>query len=494
MAIVCMVNHTAVDLTAHQQQSSLEKVSKNHTKMISYEAHRYANLSAESLNETSVLESDDVNAPYSTSSCNSPIQANDLNREDGEYNWSKDMQGLLLGALYWGYVPLQILGGYLMTRFGIRRTVGPCMFAMSILTLLTHAAALISPWALFVLRILLGTTNAMGMPGMFFILTTWGPSEEKGRLLSIIFCGNFVSNVLIFPIAGLLCSYGFAGGWPSIFYVSGIANLIWCVFWYFIVYDSPLTHPHIHPKEKEYIVASLKLTSKSSTERKSRKGAPWRHIFTSLPVISVICAQFSMNWGMYLILSSLPLYMREILKFDVKSNGLFTMLPFISMWFVLSLSGMASDWTSRRFGLAVARKSATIVGQVIPAILYIIVSYLDCESIPLVMALLCISIGLMATNFVGPIVNFFDIAGEHVGQVMTLSNTISNIPGILTPYIVAEFTKDNTREQWQHVFFLTAGLMCFCSLMFVVFSKYSTQHWAVEITVEPEENEKLNEL
>ncbi|XP_055957067.1 sialin isoform X2 [Patella vulgata] len=334
----------------------------------------------------------------------------------------------------------------------------------------------------------------MGMPGMFFILTTWGPPEEKGRLLSIIFSGNFFSNVLIFPIAGLLCSYGFAGGWPSIFYVSGIANLIWCVFWYFIVFDSPLTHPSIHPKEKEYIIASLNLTAKSSAERKSRKGAPWRHIFTSLPVISVICAQFSMNWGMYLILSSLPLYMREILKFDVKSNGLFTMLPFISMWFVLSLSGMASDWTSRRFGLAVARKSATVVGQVIPAILYIIVSYLDCESIPLVMVLLCISIGLMAANFVGPIVNFFDIAGEHVGQVMTLSNTISNIPGILTPYIVAEFTKDNTREQWQHVFFLTAGLMCFCSLVFVVFSKFTPQHWAVEITVEPEENETLNEL
>lgn len=55
----------------------------------------------------------------------------------------------------------------------------------------------------------------------------WAPPSERSRLAGIANAGAQMGNVIALPLGGFLCVYGFAGGWPSIFYVFGIFGVVW---------------------------------------------------------------------------------------------------------------------------------------------------------------------------------------------------------------------------------------------------------------------------
>lgn len=55
--------------------------------------------------------------------------------------------------------------------------------------------------------------------------------------------------------AGILAAS--PGGWPSIFYVSGLCAIVWALVWFYIGADSPAKHKSISKEEKDYIETSL---------------------------------------------------------------------------------------------------------------------------------------------------------------------------------------------------------------------------------------------
>lgn len=86
--------------------------------------------------------------------------------QDGEFDWNKSTQGLVLGAFFWGYLITQIPGGWIAAKFGGKRVFGWCMFTCALSTLLMPVAARVSPIFLMVLRFIAG----LGQVG--FLATT----------------------------------------------------------------------------------------------------------------------------------------------------------------------------------------------------------------------------------------------------------------------------------------------------------------------------------
>jgi hypothetical protein len=97
----------------------------------------------------------------------------------------------------------------------------------------------------------------------------------------------------------------------------GIAGLVWCAIWMFVASNKPEENRLIKTKEKEYILEETREMRECFEE--SESGAPWGSIMTSMPCIALFIGHSCSNWGTYLFLTSLPLYMKEVLKFDIKS-------------------------------------------------------------------------------------------------------------------------------------------------------------------------------
>ena len=64
-------------------------------------------------------------------------------------------------------------------------------------------------------------SQGMTVPAMHAFLGKWAPPLERSRMVTITYSGQFFGNVIAFPLSGVLCQCGFAGGWPSVFYLFG---------------------------------------------------------------------------------------------------------------------------------------------------------------------------------------------------------------------------------------------------------------------------------
>ena len=395
--------------------------------------------------------------------------------EDGELVWTKSTQGIVLGGLYWGYLLLQLPAQRIMEYFSCKKVAFSTILLMSLLTIVIPVASDVSPWLVMAIRVVQGLTSALSVPAIYCVWAEWGPPLERATMVTICYSGLMIANAVVYPTSGLLCQYGFAGGWPSVFYVYGILGVVWCIMWLLIFYETPEEHPRIDPREREYIVQSI-----AKAHGAAKRGAiPWRKLFTSLPVWAVILGNVGFNFPFFMLLAVLPRYMREVLKFDIESNGYYCMVPFITLFVITNVYRPICSVLKEKRILSVTaiRKVSAVLGTFVPGVLYVVISFLDCDYAMVVVVLMSFAIGFSGANMQGYYINPYDIAPQYATAILCLGNTASVATGIVSPYIVAALTVDKTREEWQQVYFLTAGIVTACMVFYLVFGSGTQLEW-----------------
>lgn len=464
VAIVCMVNRTAIAATASSDHSSIS-----------------GNLNASLPPPSNIAGEEECGLDLAKTSDNA---TSGPTVEDGTLIWDKKTQGMVLGSFFWGYLVSQIPAGWLAVRVGGKWCFGVAMLAASLLTLLTPVVAQHSWQGLMAIRILLGFASGVTFPAMHCMWGAWAPPMERTKLMAFTYAGAQVGNVITFPAAGFLCKYGFADGWPSIFYVLGGICLLWVAAWMFLISNSPAQHRRITDIERRYILATLK---SGETDDEHKKRIPWRSIATSMPNYAIIVSNVTSDWGAYTLLTNIPTYINEVLKFDIASNGLVSALPYIGMWATMNFSGWLSDLVRKRnlLSTGTTRKAMDAFGKIVAGALLIALGYVECTQPVVAIALLVMAVSIAGFQYSGFLVNHVDIAPAYAGILFGISNSIAAVTGFLSPVVVGIITEERqTRAEWRIVFYVAAAIYLIGAIFYVIFASGVLQPWATSGRVE----------
>ena len=74
----------------------------------------------------------------------------------GEFDWSRDVQGLILSAISYGSIVTTFAGGYLANRFSAKIVIGVGMGALVVLSLVSPIAAEVDVYLFLVVQLLKG--------------------------------------------------------------------------------------------------------------------------------------------------------------------------------------------------------------------------------------------------------------------------------------------------------------------------------------------------
>lgn len=422
-----------------------------------------------------------------TDHCGKPIKAKGNETEEHEFEWTSSQQGIILAAFFYGYVTTQIPGGMLAERFGGKLPLLFGIFWTAVLTILTpvitHHGGFIG---IVITRVLEGVGEGVTYPSMHAMLSKWAPPQERSKMVTCVYAGAQIGTVIAMPISGLLCQYI---NWDAVFYFFGALGVVWSVLWFFLTADSPAKHPRIDPKERDYIEQSQGLLAAV----KKPRSVPWLSIAKSLPVWAVAIAHFTNNWGYYMLLTCLPTFLKKVLHFDMKSNGLLSGVPYLVMWMFMILSGFVADVVRSKHLLQTTniRKVFNAVGFIGPAICLVVTGWIECDAAGAV-TMIVIAVGVSGISMAGWAVNHLDLAPPFAGTLMGITNGIATIPGFVTPSVVGAFTegeKGKTPAAWRNAFYVAAGVYLFGTIFYAIFGSGQRQPWALELS-EPDKDDE----
>ncbi|KAF7282689.1 hypothetical protein GWI33_002156 [Rhynchophorus ferrugineus] len=393
--------------------------------------------------------------------------------DETKFDWNSDQKNAILGSFFWGYVLTELPGGRMAEIVGARKIFGGGMLMASILTILTPAACYLNYYVILILRAVLGFFLGATWPAIPPMAANWIPPLERSNFIANMMASS-LGAALTMPLSGYLIS---TLGWASVFYVTGVIGLVWSILWFVFIYDSPAQHPRI--TEEERLEIETKIAEGQGGKSAKPSSVPWKQIFTSLPVWAIIITHGCSVFGYFTVVNQLPTYMKDVLNFNIKKNGLLSSLPYFGKYIMAVIASYLADRLrkSGKLSTTATRKLFTTFALLIPGLLMVIETFYGMNA-ALSVSVFTISLFFNGAVTAGYLANGLDIAPNFSGTIFGLANTLSSSGGWISTKIVAILThEESTFETWKYVFWILVFTYIFGAAFYLFFGSGNMQKW-----------------
>lgn len=386
-----------------------------------------------------------------------------------------DVRSQVLTAEFYAFPFTPLIGGYLSGKFSAKRVMILIILLLAGSSALTPLVLTFNPYIAIGLRCVSGLSSGGLQSSLTELLSKWAPLNERAQIVSTAMAGIFIGFILNFSTSGFICTIPVHNGWPFIMYIFSGFNFLVLIPWILFVYDTPFEHPRIKPDE----IKRIRHRRRDSTVAKMPR-PPWLQILRSGPFWGLLTVHMGYNFIATTMGTFLPIYLNDILKFDVTVNGLASSMPPLARFLASLGGGHISDLLISRgtVSTTVVRKIFMATGNILSVPFLIGLSFMDRSQASYAVILVVLFWFIQALNTCSLRVNQIDIAPRYAGVLTGMTGTMANIAAMLAPIITFQLTKNRTKEEWQVVFFICAGISVFGAIVFLVLGSGTEQSWA----------------
>lgn len=166
--------------------------------------------------------------------------------------------GFATTLFYLAYIVCGIPASLALTRVGATRWIGWIMIAWGLASSATMFAA--GTHSLYVLRILVGVTEAGFLPGVLLYLTHWFPASYRARATALFMIAMPVTAMLGSMVSGYILQLDGAWGlkgWQWLFLLEGMPSVILGFMVFVRLSDSPSQAKWLTPAERRALADAL---------------------------------------------------------------------------------------------------------------------------------------------------------------------------------------------------------------------------------------------
>lgn len=414
-----------------------------------------------------------------------PCQQNSL------LSWTSEQQGAIYAAQNVGSL-FMLLAGWQADRLNGKWTIAVALTLLILSNSLIPSVAAVSPWLVFVFRVITGIGDALLSPSASSMITRWFPPKERPFAIGFVSGGRQIGTLLILPLGGFFCGHASSFGWPAIFYLSSMVAVVVFVVWLLLSADKPSKHFCVSKQEERYI--SRKINEEKLGKRTDRGNPPWSKLARCLPLYVAVAALVCHEYPLVIMLQLLPKYFSDVLGFSNLVNGVISSLPSIVLFVSKTLSCiLASLLTAKKppvLGPTTCCKLFNLVGSLGLAICVGLTPLLASSgNTTAAVAVLCLANGFAGMHTPGVQTALVQIAPAYSGIVNGIAFAVAAVFSILNKMISSYILSSGSPNEWAIVFEISAIVAFLPVVFFTRWGSADIQPWASTTKPSPK-NEK----